>query len=145
VCHVALLIFERPILVAWVRGLAAGELFDAKSGGWILIVHPIVNIGLGALYSAQARPRALNDSLAGCGLAAGLPNMLCTATGAWLVVSSELPRLSERIGISLPDPAFALWLAWTILAFSTLTGIVAAPLGVLGGYLAARVGGKPAF
>ena len=143
-CHVVLLAFERPIIVGWVRDIAARDPFDEAGVGWILIAHLIVNISVGALYSALARPPSLSNSLVGCGLAAGLPNTLCTATGALLVVSSELPRLSDQIGISLRQPGLFLWLSWTIVAVSILTGIIVAPFGMLDGYLAARVGGRSA-
>ena len=137
--HLGLLIFERPSLLAWVRHFT-GEpqtVTSTLSLLTLLIIHLLVNLSLGAAYGVLAKPQSTSEHLIGSGFAAGGPNTLCTFVGALGVVNTELPRLSQRLMIDF-NFLYGVTLI-NIALLALVTGLLAAPLGIVGCRLAVKL------
>lgn len=132
-CHVVLLGFEVPVIVSAVQSVLARQPIAATGAAGVLIAHAIINTGLGVLYALLTKPQ-MHEALIYSGIAAGLPNAVCTFTGAMIVIANTGSELSARLGINLlePGPAFG------VMVFSLFTGLLAAPLGMAGAFVATK-------
>jgi hypothetical protein len=143
--HLLLLRYELRTLGEWIRmwrapGETAAVFPDAVLR--LLILHAIINAASGLLYAGLARPLKADVAwMAGGGMAALIPNTICTFAGAVLLIPS-LPAWAALFGAgpvasALTPPASGGWLWVSIASFSITTGLIAAPLGMAGSGLGA--------
>ena len=132
-CHVVLLGFEVPVIVSAVQSVLARQPIATTGAAGVLIAHAIINTGLGAVYALLTKPQMYEALIYG-GIAAGLPNAVCTFTGAMIVIADLGSEMNARLGVNLlePGPAFG------VMVFSLFTGLLAAPLGMAGAFVATK-------